>query len=109
MGGWAAGLPILAPEETAASPSGLRCEALAGLLCAAGRQQSAHPGHSARQLPQKQLPIGSNRSQISIYLAPSCEPWAPWAEFNGSSARCRQVSARACSPARGPAVTALLY
>jgi hypothetical protein len=51
MGGWAAGLPILAPEETAASPSGLRCEALAGLLCAAGRQQSAHPGHSARQLP----------------------------------------------------------
>ena len=34
MGGWAAGLPILAPEETAASPSGLRCEALAGLLCA---------------------------------------------------------------------------
>jgi hypothetical protein len=37
MGGWAAGLPILAPEETAASPSGLRCEALAG-LCAAGHR-----------------------------------------------------------------------
>eukprot|EP01046_Picozoa_sp_COSAG06_P019486 COSAG06_NODE_1393_length_9596_cov_47.877014_6_plen_68_part_00 len=61
MGGWAAGLPILAPEETAASPSGLRCEALAGLLCAAGRQQSAHPrGYSTAGLPQKQLPFQSD-------------------------------------------------
>ena len=70
MGGWAAGLPILAPEETAASPSGLRCEALAGLL-RAGPPAVGAPWPqrtAATALPQKQLPIGSNRSQISISL-----------------------------------------